>query len=178
MKLARPLLLLWLGFLVTARADDFDSLRIKWRDGLTGGTNYSLSDGLVKTRLSSITNTAWSYWNSMDKSPTRTYVWSDTASTTDEYAFSTGYSRLQAGIAGRKRVLIGGAGGVAPHVGSGGRLVHGIPIAPCGVGDARQPGLHQAIAEAVIGAAGQPVPPLDSQRVEVIRPRGDEEAEP
>ena len=96
MKLGRVLLLLWLGFLVTARADDFDLLRVKWRDALTGGTNYSLTDGLVKTRLSSITNTAWSYWNSMDKSPTRTYVWSDTASTTDEYAFSTGYSRLQA----------------------------------------------------------------------------------
>src|ERR1035438_2034266 len=96
MKLARPLLLLWLGFLVTARADDFDLLRVKWRDALTGGTNYSLTDGLVKTRLSSITNTAWSYWNSMDKSPTRTYVWSDTAITTDEFALWINYTSLHA----------------------------------------------------------------------------------
>ena len=85
-----------LGFTLGAAADSFDSLRIKWRDALTGGTNYNLSDSLVKSRLTSITNTAWSYWNSMNKSPTRTNVWSDTSSTTDPYAFSTGYSRLQA----------------------------------------------------------------------------------
>ena len=94
--LPRILPLICLGFALSAAADSFDSLRIKWRDALTGGTNYDLSNSLVKTRLTSITNTAWSYWNSMDKSPTRAYVWSDTASTTDPYAFSTGYSRLQA----------------------------------------------------------------------------------
>ena len=94
-NLSRLFPLIWLSLTLTAAADSYDALRIKWRDTLTGGTNYSLSDSLVKTRLTSITNTAWSYWNSMDKSPARTYVWSDTASTTDEYAFSTGYSRLQ-----------------------------------------------------------------------------------
>ncbi len=92
----RLLSLLCVGFTLSAAADDFDALRIKWRDGLTGGTGYDLNNSLVKSRLTSITNTAWSYWNSMDKSPSRTYVWSDTTSTTDPYAFSTGYSRLQA----------------------------------------------------------------------------------
>ena len=88
--------LIWLSGVFTAAADSYDDLRTKWRYALTGGTNYNLNDSLVKARLTSITNTAWSYWNSMDKSPSRTYVWSDTTSTTDPYAFSTGYSRLQA----------------------------------------------------------------------------------
>ncbi len=96
MLLARLLPFIWLGFSLTVTADSFDDLRIKWRDALTGGTNYDLNHSLVKARLTSITNTAWNYWNSMDKSPGRTYVWSDTTSTTDPYAFSTGYSRLQA----------------------------------------------------------------------------------
>ncbi len=76
--------------------DDFDSLRLKWKDQLTGGTNYNLSNALVKSRLQSITNSAQSYWNSMDKSPTRTYLWSDLTSTTVSAQIVTAYSRLRA----------------------------------------------------------------------------------
>jgi hyaluronate lyase len=79
-----------------ARADDFDDLRVKWWEVLTGGTNYDLNDALVRTRLQSITNTANTHWNSMDKSPTRTYLWSDLTSTTVSAQIVTAFSRLRA----------------------------------------------------------------------------------
>ncbi len=82
--------------ITTTAADDFDKLRVKWWQVQTGGTNYSLTDSLVKSRLTSITNTALSYWNSMDKSGTNTFLWSNLTSTTDSGEISTAYSRLRA----------------------------------------------------------------------------------
>ena len=82
--------------ITTTAADDFDKLRVKWWQVQTGGTNYSLTDSLVKSRLTSITNTALGYWNSMDKSGTNTYLWNDLTSTTDSGEISTAYSRLRA----------------------------------------------------------------------------------
>jgi hyaluronate lyase len=80
--------------IVTTSSTDFDPLRIAWWQLRTGGSNYSLSDSLVKTQLSSITNTAIGYWNSMDKTGTNTYLWSDLTSTTDSSQISTAYTRL------------------------------------------------------------------------------------
>ena len=82
--------------ITTTAADDFDKLRVKWWQLQTGGTNYSLTDSLVKSRLTTITNNAWGYWNSLDKSGTNTYLWSDLTSTTDSSQISTAYNRLLA----------------------------------------------------------------------------------
>jgi hypothetical protein len=82
--------------MTTTAADDFDKLRAKWWQVQTGGTNYSLSDSLVKSRLSSITNSALGYWNTMDKSGVNTYLWSDLTSTTDSSQISSAYGRLRA----------------------------------------------------------------------------------
>jgi hyaluronate lyase len=82
--------------LTTTGADDFDKLRVKWWQVQTGGTNYSLTDSLVKSRLTSITNTALNYWNSMDKSGTNNYLWADLTSTTDSAEISSAYTRLRA----------------------------------------------------------------------------------
>jgi hyaluronate lyase len=82
--------------LASTTADDFDKLRTAWWTLQTGGTNYSLTNLLVKTRLTSITNTANSYWNSMDKTGTNAFLWSDYASTTDSAHISGCYSRLRA----------------------------------------------------------------------------------
>ena len=82
--------------LTTTAADDFDKLRAKWWQVQTGGTNYSLTDSLVKSRLTSLTNTALGYWNTMDKSGTNTFLWNDLTSTTDSGQISTAYSRLRA----------------------------------------------------------------------------------
>jgi hyaluronate lyase len=80
--------------IVTTSASDFDPLRIAWWQLQTGGSNYSLSDSLVKSRLSTLTNNALSYWNSMDKTGTNTFLWSDLTSTTDSSQISTAYTRL------------------------------------------------------------------------------------
>jgi hyaluronate lyase len=81
--------------LVTTSGADFDLLRANWWQLQTGGTNYSLSDSTVKSRLQSITNNALSRMNSMDKTGTNTYLWSDLTSTTDSGQISSGYQRLQ-----------------------------------------------------------------------------------
>jgi hyaluronate lyase len=89
-------LLFWLASLAVAAGDDFDDLRLKWKDLITGGTNYNLSESLVKTRLQGITNNAMNWWNSMDKTGTNTWLWSDLTSTTVSAQIVTAYSRLQA----------------------------------------------------------------------------------
>ncbi len=81
---------------ISAASDEFDSLRIKWWQILTGGTNFDLADSTVKSRLASITNSATNWWFKMDTSPTRTHLWSDLTSTTDSGQISSGYSRLRA----------------------------------------------------------------------------------
>ena len=60
-------LFILLNLTISARADQFDALRLYWQ------TNLINSGG----SLSSITNNANSDWNSMETSPTRTELWSD-----------------------------------------------------------------------------------------------------
>ena len=81
--------------IVTTSAGDFDLLRSNWWQLQTGGTNYSLSDSVVKSRFQSITNNALNRMNSMDKTGTNTYLWSDLTSTTDSSQISSAYQRLQ-----------------------------------------------------------------------------------
>ena len=82
---------------VSARADDYDYLRLKWRDFLTGGTNLNLSDPSIANKVSYIGSSANSYWSSMIKTNNRTCLWSDTADTnaSDVSAnLNTTYNRL------------------------------------------------------------------------------------
>lgn len=76
-------------------ADEYDDLRLKWRDTIVG-TGYDTGDSNVASRLTTIANQANSYWGSMDVTPTRTFLWSDAASTTISAQISTNYSRLRA----------------------------------------------------------------------------------
>ncbi|MBI5773459.1 MAG: hypothetical protein HZA89_06920, partial [Verrucomicrobia bacterium] len=80
---------------ITVPVNDFDALRLKWWEVLTGGTNYDLADSLVKSRIGTITNSANTQWNNLDKSPTRTYLWPDLTSTTDSGELSSAYSRIR-----------------------------------------------------------------------------------
>ena len=77
-----------------ARADEYDDLRLKWRDTIVG-TGYDTADTTVISRLNSIANAANSSWSSMDKSPTRTFLWSDLASTTVSIHINYSYQRLR-----------------------------------------------------------------------------------
>ena len=77
-----------------ARADEYDDLRLRWRDTIVG-TGYDTADATVISRLNSIANSANSNWSSMDKSPTRTFLWSDLASTTVSIHINYSYQRLR-----------------------------------------------------------------------------------
>lgn len=76
-------------------ADEFDLLRQRWVDQLTGGSDYDAKNAHIASAVSAITNSANSYWSSLDKSPARTALWSDAARTTVSADLHTNYSRLR-----------------------------------------------------------------------------------
>lgn len=57
-------------------ADEYDQLREKWKSFLIGGT-YSPADPDIAAQLAVQNATAQQYWDTLDTSPTRTYLWSD-----------------------------------------------------------------------------------------------------
>jgi hyaluronate lyase len=77
------------------RADEYDDLRLKWFDTIVGA-GYDPVDPVIAPKLTSIASSANSSWSSMDKSPTRTYLWSDLASTTVSSHITSNYGRLRA----------------------------------------------------------------------------------
>ncbi|HTB84791.1 MAG TPA: polysaccharide lyase 8 family protein [Candidatus Sulfotelmatobacter sp.] len=81
--------------ITTNSSSDYDTMRTNWWTIETGGTNINLGDSQFRSRLTSLTNSALSDWNSMDKTGVNTYLWSDLTSTTDSSQISTAYSRLQ-----------------------------------------------------------------------------------
>jgi hyaluronate lyase len=90
-----PRIALFLLLLVSfVHADEYDDLRLKLR-GMLIGTGYDVADPTVAAELSSIASAANSTWSSMDKSPTRTFLWSDQASTTDSSHLTNSYTRLR-----------------------------------------------------------------------------------
>jgi len=94
-RIAQASCLLLLAAPLLAPADEFDTLRLKWRD-LIVGAGYDTSDADVKARLSSIANSANNAWSSLNKAADRTNLWSDAASTTVSAHLTTCYSRLRA----------------------------------------------------------------------------------
>src|SRR2546423_15430591 len=78
---ASPHLLL-LGFLLLATvvpspADEFDTLRLRWRDMLTFGTNSNPADTNYSAWISSVGTAGASYWGLMKTNAGRTYLWTD-----------------------------------------------------------------------------------------------------
>jgi hyaluronate lyase len=90
----RSFLLILFCFSSLVHADEYDTLRAKWRD-IIAGTGYDTADTNVAAKLVSIANAANSSWTTMDKSPTRTFLWSDLASTTNSADITNNYSRLR-----------------------------------------------------------------------------------
>ena len=77
------------------RADEFDVLRGKWVEMLTGGSHPDLTDPAVASSLKKLGSSANSYWATMDKSPARAFLWADLASTTDTGHIKESYERLK-----------------------------------------------------------------------------------
>ena len=99
---------------LSARADEFDTLRLKWRDMLTMGANANPADSSYSEWISSIESVAQNYWSSMKTNSTRTCLWSDLNQLGTRSADITGtYERLRAmamGYAVRGSVLEGNSG--------------------------------------------------------------------
>ncbi len=93
--ITRPFLFVLLTFLLTtfARADEYDTLRLKWFINLVG-SGYNTADPLVADKLASIASTAQANWNSMDKSASRTYLWSNLADQSLSPNITNGYRNL------------------------------------------------------------------------------------
>ena len=83
------------GGALTCRADEFDVLREKWVEMLTGGSHLDLTDPAVTSSINSISFLANSYWSTMDKSPNRVFLWADLASPIDTGDITASYERLK-----------------------------------------------------------------------------------
>ena len=89
------LALILVGRPLTCRADEFDVLREKWAEMLTGGSRLDLTDPAVASSVSRLSSLANSHWSTMDKSPIRAFLWADLASTTDTGHITENYERLK-----------------------------------------------------------------------------------
>jgi hyaluronate lyase len=78
-----------------ASADDFDVLRLRWREILTGGTNLDLADPAIAHSLESLSSSAQSLWNKLVTASDRTYLWADLASTSNSAHITSTYDRLK-----------------------------------------------------------------------------------
>jgi len=61
----------------SSNSSAYEELRLRWCDMLTGGENLKTNDPVVAARLSTLSTEAQSLWAPMDKSVTRTFLWSD-----------------------------------------------------------------------------------------------------
>lgn len=82
---------------LSARGDEFEMLRLKWRNALTQGTNSSLSDPLYATWINSVGSSALSYSKSLNTNANRTCLWNSYANlATDSSDISGSFTRLRA----------------------------------------------------------------------------------
>lgn len=94
------------GSLVRLSADEYDTLRARWAEVLTGGNTYNPADPDIAATLSSMATTVASngtsrdpvngtgYWDRLNTASGRTYLWSDLASTTETAHITSNYQRL------------------------------------------------------------------------------------
>lgn len=77
-------------------SDEFDGLRAKWANYILGGA-YDFNDPYIAPRISTIASDAQRYWDSMDKSASRTRLWSDLSGgeSTTSSDITNSYSRLK-----------------------------------------------------------------------------------
>ncbi|CAH1202142.1 hypothetical protein PAECIP111891_01983 [Paenibacillus allorhizoplanae] len=77
---------------VHATNDDYDTMRIRWKSFLTGGTTFDTSDPDIAVKLNSVSQTNWS---TLIKTSNRTYLWSDLNKTDDSSHITGSYLRIK-----------------------------------------------------------------------------------
>jgi hyaluronate lyase len=75
--------------------DEFDALRLKWRDFLTGGDRYDPADPIYATAIAALDARVRDDWERMHTAAGRDALWSDTGTgTSDTSVITTSYNRL------------------------------------------------------------------------------------
>src|SRR5437762_285484 len=73
-------------------ADEFDTLRLKWRDLLTGGDAYDPRDPAYAPAIATLDNRVRGLWERMNKTAGRKALWSEMSPGTSETSYiSTSY---------------------------------------------------------------------------------------
>jgi len=68
-------------------ADEYDALRQKWYEALTGGPYVNMSDFDINSKVMAISTIAQNNWDSMNKSGLRTHLWSSYSFTYPKNSF-------------------------------------------------------------------------------------------
>src|SRR6266496_4940179 len=76
-------------------ADEYDGLRTKWKTMLIGA-GYDTANPDYNAIITRITAKAQTNWDSLNKAPNRTYLWSDLQGTSDASYVTEAYTRLKA----------------------------------------------------------------------------------
>ncbi len=82
------------------QTDEFNTLRMKWFDYLTGGAQLDLKDedirNAVEANATKVTNAQKNgAWDTLNKTPGRAYLWADYNSTTNSSHITLSYNRLK-----------------------------------------------------------------------------------
>ncbi|MBW5448559.1 hypothetical protein GE107_21155 [Cohnella sp. CFH 77786] len=80
----------------SAAADIYDGMRDAYRALLAGGSGFDPSDPDIAAKVEQIEDAAQGYWEAMDKSAARTYLWSDLSSGANGFHVRDSYWRLRA----------------------------------------------------------------------------------
>lgn len=79
---------------LAADADEFDTLRAKWVEVLTGGTDYDPADPNIAAQIASLTESVKSYQDSMDRALNRTQPWEELSTVGSSSQMSTAFNRI------------------------------------------------------------------------------------
>lgn len=94
-------------FAAALRADEYDILRARWVEALNGGSTFNTTDADLAAAIDSIdvrvvsngssrdTVNGTGYWDTLNTSSSRTYLWSDLTGTTDSSRITSAYARLR-----------------------------------------------------------------------------------
>lgn len=77
-----------------AEGDEFDMLRAKWVEVLTGGVDYDPSDSNIAAQIDTLTASVKSYQDSMDRALNRTCPWEDLSKLGNSSLLSTAFNRI------------------------------------------------------------------------------------
>lgn len=80
----------------TDTKNEFSQLRNRWKTVLTGGKDYDLQDEYILYRVQLLDEEAQNYWDTMEKSQNREFLWRDCADRTVSSHITASYRRIRA----------------------------------------------------------------------------------